>query len=72
MVSPIDFHGYLTSEPILLANGYELGMSDELNRYYYAQEYPEFAKAFSKINKCVVSDKLKRDALCPNKSNCHF
>jgi hypothetical protein len=72
VVSSVDFHNYLTCEPVLLANGYKLGMSDELNRYYYANEYPKFAQEFSKINKCVIMDKLKRDSFCPNEAYCNF
>lgn len=72
IISPYEFHGYLKSEPILLANGYELGMSDDLNRYYYAKEHPQFAAKFAKINKCVILDKVSRNAYCPNKKHCKF
>jgi FkbM family methyltransferase len=68
--SPTNAFGYLNFEPIMLNNGYKLGMDDELNRYYYRQESPEFAAKFREIRRCVIMSKLLRDKFCQNEDYC--
>jgi FkbM family methyltransferase len=69
-VSPINAFGYLSFEPIILSNGYKFGMTDDLNRYYYRQESPEFAVKFRDIRRCVVLDQLSRGVFCQNEDYC--
>lgn len=69
-ISPTNFFGYLKFEPIMFENGYKLGMSDDLNRYYYRKESPEFAEKFREIGKCVLMDKLLKGNFCQNEDYC--
>lgn len=65
-----DYYSYLKFEHILFDNDYLLAMDDELNRYYYRKESPELAAKFREIRKCVVLDKMRRDAFCQNENYC--
>ena len=59
--SPTNQQGYLLFEPMLIKNGYVIGMDDGiLNRYYYRAENPEFAEKFRAIGKCVKMDNMVR------------
>jgi len=70
--SPLSAFGYLAFEPIMFENGYRFGMSDELNRYYYRRESPEFGQRFREIRKCVMLDRLMRDKFCQNEDYCEL
>lgn len=56
----------------MLKNGYKFGMNDDLNRYYYRKESPEFAIKFREIGKCVLMDKLAKDNFCQNEDYCQL
>jgi FkbM family methyltransferase len=71
-VSPSNFYSHVSFEDMIIEQGYLFGMTDDLNRYYYRKESPEFKLLFKKINKCTRIDKLRRNVECFSKHKCSF
>lgn len=70
--SQINFYGFVSFEDYVIDNGYLFGMTDDLNRYYYRKESPEFQQPFEFINRCTRIDKIKRNVECLSKHKCSF